>query len=785
MNINNNLINNNNFIGSTHNDYYKITSNFILTTSNILEEHLSNTSNILDIKASNFTTITSNLILNRYDKLISEKNEEIIFPPTTLKHTYITNSNIGGEIRFYTENTKYYPVINPFEVPEYRTKIDLDGKLKIYYTYDPLISLTFGNGWIDIANSIVNLNSSDANFVITITGIQAEISNNYNLLQQQIIALIFAQEEFTIVTDFQRDQIYNRVMQQADFVRTQQTSMPLALASIREATLTGLPQYIRNGINIATGIITNNPLTTSFLGATGAVFYFLANKIYEQEYKNRSLGLLYSNVSNMIGITETKRNELFSNIGDEKIRSLINITSNEYNINLIQGFINSNITTQQYISNLKCDNLYLNNGNVSGINYVNVNNIVADGRIKENNKFLDTTYLTSNHIYNLAYNYTTERQYPPKAYDTTSVEDTVSLLGKLVYHQILYLDSNSITHGSGFYEIYSSSTYDNGITNKDKLFNFNYADTINARWGISLYNSGTGNYQGDNSIDGSYYGDWIIIKLPQSIMLTKFRFYTGGTTTRSPAEWKCYGSNDGITFIEITEGSQSSRLTTGNYSSGYYEKSLNPSFTTLYKYIGFTIGKIVSISGNTDLCFGEIQLYGKEILSNTIVSNIYATSNAVKNIILYDTNEVCKHFAFYILINTPIVINNTTYYKYDIDLRQYTKKGYIQIGGGSNDPYRVFKIRAFYGTSYFGTLIGGLPDVVYADVFMSYKAAGTELGQAGLNICSIGNISNPTLTSVPPNNLFFMRNGTNSIDYITVVSKSAADVRVIIEDLLG
>jgi hypothetical protein len=29
------------------------------------------------------------------------------------------------------------------------------------------------------------------------------------------------------------------------------------------------------------------------------------------------------------------------------------------------------------------------------------------------------------------------------------------------------------------------------------------------------------------------------------------------------------------------------------------------------------------------------------------------------------------------------------------------------------------------------------------------------LGSAGLNICSIGNIPNPNLTSIPSNNLFF------------------------------
>jgi len=171
-------------------------------------------------------------------------------------------------------------------------------------------------------------------------------------------------------------------------------------------------------------------------------------------------------------------------------------------------------------------------------------------------------------------------------------------------------------------------------------------------------------------------------------------------------------------------------------------------------------------------------------LSNVLIP--YATSNAVKSIVEFDMPVLAKHYAFYILITTPININGTTYYKYDINLSSYTKKGLIQIGGGSNDPYRIFKIRAFYATSYFSTLVNGLADVVFADIFMSFKANSSGgLGSAGLNICSIGNIPNPNLTSVPSNNLFFMRNGADSIDYITVVSKSAADVRVVIEDLLG
>ena len=59
-------------------------------------------------------------------------------------------------------------------------------------------------------------------------------------------------------------------------------------------------------------------------------------------------------------------------------------------------------------------------------------------------------------------------------------------------------------------------------------------------------------------------------------------------------------------------------------------------------------------------------------LSNVLIP--YATSNAVKSIVEFDMPVLAKHYAFYILITTPININGTTYYKYDINLSSYTKK---------------------------------------------------------------------------------------------------------------
>ena len=82
---------------------------------------------------------------------------------------------------------------------------------------------------------------------------------------------------------------------------------------------------------------------------------------------------------------------------------------------------------------------------------------------------------------------------------------------------------------------------------------------------------------------------------------------------------------------------------------------------------------------------------------------------------------VAKHYGFYISITTPININGTNDYKYDINLTPYGNKGNIQIGPQSGDTFRNFKIRVMYATMYFSYIINDLPNVCYYEVFMSYK----------------------------------------------------------------
>jgi len=695
---NNNLYNNNTFIGITHQDYFKTASNalatqiyitsntleghlsntsnilenHLYTTSNILENHLYTTSNILDSKASNFTTTTSNLILARYDPLIGEKTEHII---VDLKHTYIYNTNLLGEIRFWTKSTSSFFVAEPFGVPDYRVKIDIDGHLKVYYTYDPLINLTYGNGWVDVGNTLAAINASEANLGIAIGAIEIALGLKITQLEIQVNQILLG-----LQAAFPRSQAITSMTELIGTELAENSAATSSWTPFREALTqffrTARTSYLQDALTVASVRIATNPVIIGFLGVGGIAFGCAVAAAQDLSFITTFNSLIESKIEERYTsnhITAGRRTQLLTSNFEYIIDNYISYCSNMSNMTAGQGFINTNITTQQYIPSIKTEAIYVNSGNINGID---INNLKTSGNIIENGLSLSSKYITSNQIYNLSNNYTAERQYPPKLYNNTQLEDTSLLKEILRFHSSLYLNNTSISYGSGYYDIFSSSTYDNFINSKDNLFNFNTADTTpRARFANSLYNSGTGSYVGNDTLDGSYYGDFVVIRLSVQISLTRYRIYNfTDTPTKGPSLWKVFGSNDGNTFTEITTASQTTRLT--SYTNNYYEKVVSGT-SSLYSYIAFVFSALLSTSGQTELSFAELQMFGKELLNQTVVSNIYTTSNIAKNLIIYDTPQVAKHFGFYITITTAININGTTYYKYDIDLRKYTQLGTI------------------------------------------------------------------------------------------------------------
>ena len=255
-------------------------------------------------------------------------------------------------------------------------------------------------------------------------------------------------------------------------------------------------------------------------------------------------------------------------------------------------------------------------------NMVNLNNFINTYKSSGN-----LTELKSNIIGNIDNSYPIlkeERQYPPKLYNSITAETTTTeILGKTTYKQTFSLNTTGISYGNGDYIVYSSSIFttgDQSLLRKGDLFNFNTGDT-GGHWNNN-YSTSTGYYTLSNFIKSGYIGDWIIIKLPVSIILTKFRFFHRTSyVSQAPSLWKCYGSIDGITFNEIVEASNDTiSLTSSSYDSNrMYEKSLLPTFNTFYNYIGFTFNRKIVDASQAYFCFAELQLFGRELLN---ISNI-------------------------------------------------------------------------------------------------------------------------------------------------------------------
>jgi hypothetical protein len=79
------------------------------------------------------------------------------------------------------------------------------------------------------------------------------------------------------------------------------------------------------------------------------------------------------------------------------------------------------------------------------------------------------------------------------------------------------------------------------------------------------------------------------------------------------------------------------------------------------------------------------------------------------------------------------------------------------------------------------------PNICSYDVYMAYKNNGIGLGTQyqGLNVAAVGVPPNFQLKTILNSDLFILRNGNNSIDFITLVAKAPSLVRVIIHDRIG
>jgi len=325
-----------------------LTANLDITNSNLQELKLDYEYTSNDIY-DNITPIT--WLIN------NETTPATIIPPSpAITNTYIYNSNLLGEIRFWNINTSNFPPVIPFGVPDYRVKIDVDGKLKIYYTYDPLINLTWGNGWIDPGNMIIGLVADSANQGATIAGLQTEII----VIDTKFEALFGALEELVqsgqILTNLDEDQLTQWAIDVGNI--TGSTDPQVASQSVRglfndvsSFLTTGRTTFLNRATNAIGQFINKNPLTSFIIGAGGTAVGISYGILQNIDF-NKTLSIYTSNIiQENSNLTSNQRRDLYENEVMDMYYTcnIISNLQNNFYLNQAQGFINSNIITPQTI----------------------------------------------------------------------------------------------------------------------------------------------------------------------------------------------------------------------------------------------------------------------------------------------------------------------------------------------------------------------------------------------------------------------------------------------------
>jgi hypothetical protein len=183
-------------------------------------------------------------------------------------------------------------------------------------------------------------------------------------------------------------------------------------------------------------------------------------------------------------------------------------------------------------------------------------------------------------------NYAVERMYPPVRNFTA---DTTTVSGQ--------------TYGNGIYVVSYSSTFGSSY---DPFKCFNTSDVIGGAWAASRYTDGI--FNSTSFIVAGYLGDWLKIQLPVAIKLTRFSFLQRiVATVCSPKDFKIYGSNDNITWVELVN-----KTDTIYNASNMYEQT-TPEIKNTYSYYGLVVNKIFSTG--TNLNFDEWYIYGQEQLN--------------------------------------------------------------------------------------------------------------------------------------------------------------------------
>ena len=182
-------------------------------------------------------------------------------------------------------------------------------------------------------------------------------------------------------------------------------------------------------------------------------------------------------------------------------------------------------------------------------------------------------------------------------------------------------------------------------------------------------------------------------------------------------------------------------------------------------YIDSALNKSININSEGQ---GNINSYGPWTHNSDLsANNIKATSFIENNVSLI--NKYVKKHGFSFVTATPIAIVSTPYFKYDINLNNYT----TTINFDGLVPTRKFRIMTWLKSGYHE--VSPTSNLDYEIIMSNPASAGAGgLGSAGLNIqaYSLSDAKNYKLDKTSSTGQFILRNSFNYLSYVSTVQNT-------------
>ena len=287
------------------------------------------------IDASITSNITSNIITCNINIGGNQTlNNSLYYLNSNL---YLNNNAPFGNIYFKTSYN--YPNSNNIGV-----KIDFSGKLQVYHNYN-ILQPTLGEGYYDVESEILQLKADGINTDVQLTALEAGAIYLQSEIDDLLVAINLLEVQLnSLIQNIYFSDTYNQLRNVT--LLTDYSQYAAQYATLINNIATQANAAYVNSFTIGAATAVGFGIAGAALSATASYFYY-----------QRASNAVFSNVN----FSNAQKTIVYNNNSNKEITTYNNYYTSSCNLSINQGFINSNITTQQLIPKLKSNEITLNN----------------------------------------------------------------------------------------------------------------------------------------------------------------------------------------------------------------------------------------------------------------------------------------------------------------------------------------------------------------------------------------------------------------------------------------